>query len=58
MPARASGTEDFAKLLAAGNGKWRAILLTALNCCMHLDEVCSIKWTELDLAKKTYASFI
>jgi integrase len=48
--------EDFSKLLTAGNGKWRAILLTAANCCMHLDEVCSIKWTEIDLAKKTYAA--
>jgi integrase len=46
--------EDFHTLLNAGNGVWRAWLLVGLNCCMHLNEICEIKWTELDLDKAVY----
>lgn len=48
--------EDFHKLLEAGGDKWRAWLLCGLNMCMHLDEVCQIKWAELEFDKGTYAS--
>jgi len=48
--------EHFHTLLDAGNGSWRPWLLCGLNLCMHLDEVCELKWDELDLAKGTYAS--
>jgi len=49
--------EEFHKLLAAAEaGPWRAWLMCGLNLCMHMDEVCKIKWTELDLEKGTYAA--
>ena len=48
--------EDYCKLLKAGGDKWRAWLLCGLNLCMHLDEVCQVKWAELDLNRGTYAS--
>src|SRR5205085_6444592 len=43
-------------LLKAGGDKWKAWLLCGLNLCMHLDEVCQVKWLELDLDRGTYAS--
>lgn len=48
--------EHFHKLLNAGNGTWRAWLLTGLNCCMHMEEVCGLRWDELDLERGTYAA--
>jgi integrase len=48
--------DDFHKLLQAGQDKWKAWLLCGLNFCMHLDEVCQIKWSEIDLKRGTYAS--
>jgi integrase len=46
--------EAFHELLRAANGAWRAWLLCGLNCCLHIDEVCGLKWDELDLIAGTY----
>lgn len=48
--------DDFHTLLKADTGAWRAWLLLGLNLCMHLDEVCDLKWGDFDLTKKTYAA--
>jgi integrase len=48
--------EDFHSLLSAGSGTWRPWLLLGLNLCLHLGEVCQLKWAEFDLSKGTYAA--
>ena len=48
--------EAFHTLLGAGDGSWRPWLLLGLNLCMHMDEVCELKWSEFDLAAATYTS--
>jgi integrase len=48
--------EDFHTLLASGNGSWRPWLLLGLNLCLHMNEVCGLKWADFDLVKGTYAA--
>lgn len=45
----------FHALLAVSNPTWRAWLLVGLNCCLHMEEVCDLRWADLDLDKGTYA---
>jgi len=47
--------EHFQKLLVTGNGTWRAWLLVGLNLCLHMEEVCAMKWTDFDIPKGTYS---
>jgi integrase len=48
--------EDYHALLtAAGDSAWRAWLLLGLNLCLHMEEVCALKWSDFDLASGTYA---
>lgn len=35
---------------------WRGWLLTGLNLCLHIGEVCELKWEEFDLKTGTYAA--
>ena len=52
--------EDFHTLLKAAETRpwqvWRPWLLLGLNLCMHIGEVCELKWDELDLKAGTYCS--
>ena len=47
--------QDFHSLLQAANVQWKTILLVSLNCCLHLGECLNLKWSEVNLAAKTYA---
>jgi integrase len=48
--------DDFHKLLnAAGRGPWRAWLLVGLNLCLHIEEVCALRWADIDLERGTFA---
>lgn len=48
--------DDFQKLLAAaGNGPWRAWLLLGLNLCLHISEVCRLRWDDFDLDAGTFS---
>lgn len=47
--------EHLHKLLAlAGRGTWRAWLLVGLNCCLHMEEVCALRWADIDLDAGTH----
>ena len=48
--------EQFHALLAAGNGSWRPWLLLGLNLCLHLEEVCALRWEDFNLTAGTYAA--
>lgn len=49
--------EHFHALLnAAGRGPWRAWLLLGLNLCLHIEEVCALRWTDFDLDAGTHAA--
>ena len=48
--------EHFHALLKAGNETWRPWLLLGLNLCLHLDDVCALKWENFDLERGTYAT--
>lgn len=50
--------DDFHKLLNAANPFWKAIILMSLNCCLHLGETVTMRWSELKLdgAEKVYAT--
>jgi len=48
--------KDFQKLLAAGKDVWRAWLLAGLNMCLHLGEVCDLRWDTIDLDNGTHAA--
>lgn len=45
-----------ALLNAAGNGPWRAWLLVGLNLCLHIEEVCALRWADLDLEAGTHVA--
>jgi integrase len=47
---------DFNTLLCAADGTWRAILLISLNACLYMEEVCRLRWEELNLDAKTFVS--
>lgn len=47
---------DFHKLLDKGGETWRVWLLLGLNLCLHLDEICGLKWTDFDVEAGTYAA--
>lgn len=47
---------DFHTLLSKGGEAWRPWLLLGLNLCLHLGEVCDLKWEDFDLEKGTYAA--
>lgn len=48
--------DDYHSLLrAAGDSAWRAWLLLGLNLCLHMEEVCALKWSDFDLARGTFA---
>lgn len=44
---------DFHTLLNAANNQEKALLLTALNCCMYGGEVAVLDWSEINLVKRT-----
>jgi integrase len=47
--------EHFHKLLtAAGDGHWRAWLLMGLNAALYLEELCSLRWADVDLHRGVY----
>jgi integrase len=48
---------DFWKIYDAANDLWKTFLMVALNLCMSMDEVCSLRWADFNLAGKSYASF-
>jgi integrase len=48
--------DDFWKIYDAANDFWKAFLMVALNLCMSMDEVCSLRWADFNLAGKSYAS--
>ncbi len=53
--------EDFQSLLTAAKETktpelWRAMLLMSLNAALYLEDVCGLRWDELDLENGTYLS--
>ena len=46
--------EEFQKLLT--EPKWAVWALLALNCCLHLGEVCHLRWSEFDLDRGVFNS--
>jgi integrase len=53
--------EDFHKLLTAAQETqtpeiWRAMLLMSLNAALYMEDVCGLRWDELDLEAGTYLS--
>jgi integrase len=48
---------EWKKLLAAADGQWRAILLLALNLSLYMVDICSLKWSDLNLEKGTYFAY-
>ncbi|MCL2648822.1 MAG: site-specific integrase [Phycisphaerales bacterium] len=52
--------KDFHALLEFANtppwNVWRGWLLVGLNLCLHIGEVCELKWAEFDLNKGTYVA--
>ncbi|MCX5658307.1 MAG: hypothetical protein NTW19_01125 [Planctomycetota bacterium] len=48
---------DFIRLLAAGNGSWRAWLLLGLNLCMTIEDLCELRWAHFNLEAGTYAAY-
>jgi integrase len=48
--------DHFHALLAAGGPAWRPWLLLGLNLCLHMEEVCGLRWADFDLEKGTYAA--
>lgn len=59
MPAvdpRPISRADFHTLLKAGHGSWHAWILLGMNLCLHIEEVCALKWSEFDLSAGTYST--
>lgn len=54
-PAPISRTH-FHALLVKGGDAWRPWLLLGLNLCLHLDEVCDLRWADFNLEQGTYAA--
>lgn len=53
--------ENFSKLLETARTTgvpetWRAMLLLALNAALYMNDLCSLKWSMLDLKKQTLIS--
>lgn len=46
--------DAFHKLLAAADEEWRLMLLLGLNCAFYIEDLCVLKWDELDLNAGTF----
>ena len=44
----------FHTLLTSGNDSWRPWLLVGLNCAMYMEELCQLRWEDLDLEHGYY----
>ncbi len=49
--------DNFHKLLNNVDDEWRAMLLLALNCSFYIDDLCNIRWDDIDIEKGTYAAY-
>lgn len=46
--------EAFHKLLSVADDEWRLMLLLGLNCAFYIEDLCVLKWDELDLQAGTF----
>jgi integrase len=45
-----------ALLKVARDGQWRAWILMGLNAAMYFEELCELKWSEINFTRGTYAT--
>jgi integrase len=46
--------DDYRELLKHADTEWRAILLLALNMALYIEDICTLKYEDFDLAARTY----